>query len=383
MLNKLNLAIVDVETSGSSAIYDRIIEIGVHRIEQGRLARSYSTLINPSRAIPPMITQITGIKDEDVADAPFFGEIAQQVYPLLQGCIFVAHNVRFDYGFVRNEFERAGIVFAADCLCSVRLSRLLYPRHKRHSLSALIERFEFPCANRHRALDDAAVVWAFFRHIQAQVEPQKINRALSQLLKIPVLPPNLNVKDIDALPSGPGVYIFYDKKDNPIYIGRSLEVRDRVLSRFSSDSAREKQLCRQTARIEAHIAYGELGMWLLEAHLMKGLFQLGSARMRKTKGSRRVPAWAYPGPVVIEEKHHSGAKGHLFVVDQWRLIKALRFEGEEFSSWFSGAARADYDTYTMFAKYLLSHPRNVRSLSKTSADALLEGNADLYAGFEV
>lgn len=370
MLKSLDLAVVDVETTGSSAVYDRVIEVGVLRVSQGRLVGTYGTLINPERPIPPIITQITGISDKDVAAAPAFNDVAFRIKECLRGCVFVAHNVRFDYSFLRNEFERAGIVFSADCLCSVRLSRLLYPRHRRHSLSALIERFEFPCKNRHRALDDAAVVWAFLQHAQKTLPADKVENAARQLLRKPLLPPRINREAIDLLPSGPGVYVFYDESQAPLYVGKSIDVRDRVLRHFAAaPEGKDARLCERTVRIEAHRAYGELGAALLALRLMKKRAQARNRRLRRAPKRAR---WPFPGAVAVEEKHYSAAEGHVFIIDQWRLVKALRYDEQGLSCWLSGEPSADGQDYKLFAGYLATHPRNVRSLTQAETAQLLD-----------
>ncbi len=282
MFDSLKLAIVDVETTGGSALFNRIIEIGILRIENGSVTQTFETLVNPECRIPPMIESLTGITDQDVEGAPNFRSIAARVRELLDGAVFVAHNARFDAAFVRNEFERIGEPWSAACLCTVRLSRRLYPGFRHHGLSSLIERFGFACDRRHRALDDARVVWLFLEHARRDVPEERLNRSLKALLKTPSLPPNLPAGALDKLPTGPGVYIFKDSVGQALYIGKSLTVRSRVLSHFSSDhsSGKEMRLCQQTARIEAHPTYGELGALFLESHLVKQMLPLYNRHLR-------------------------------------------------------------------------------------------------------
>lgn len=276
MLDTLKLAIVDVETTGPSAAFDRIIEIGIQRVEAGSVVETFSTVLDPGCRIPDFIQQLTGITNEEVDGAPTFGAIHRQVRALLEGCVFVAHNARFDYGFLRNEFARVQESFSAPCLCTVRLSRLLYPRHRHHDLSSLIQRFGFACARRHRALDDAAVLWEFLRHAHQAVPPSRFSAALTSLLRRPTLPPQLKPDAVDSLPSGPGVYVLHDATGMPLYVGKSVDIRERVLSHFAGDyrSGREMQLCQQTARITTYPTYGELGALLLESRLIKQLAPL-------------------------------------------------------------------------------------------------------------
>jgi len=161
------LAIVDVETTGAHPAWDRVTEIAVVEVEGGAVVSEWSTLVNPGESIPPAIQALTGITNAMVADAPAFEDLAADLHERLDGRIFVAHNARFDYGFLRHEFERAGLRFQARTLCTVKLSRRLYPEYARHNLNSLIDRhrlkFDLHGAARHRALGDARAVWQFIR----------------------------------------------------------------------------------------------------------------------------------------------------------------------------------------------------------------------------
>ncbi len=186
MINQRNFAIVDVETTGGSPFFHRLIEIGILRVEKGEVVQTYQSLINPGVPIPEFITGITNIRDEDVASAPTFEEIKDDVLALFEDAIFVAHNSSFDYGFLRGEFKRHNREFSLDQLCTVRLSRTLFSRFKHHNLSALIERFEFECANRHRAFDDAKVLWDFLQMLPQKFPQEQIDMAIKRSMqKIP------------------------------------------------------------------------------------------------------------------------------------------------------------------------------------------------------
>jgi len=306
MLKSLNLAIVDVETTGAHASHDRIIEVGIHRVERGRLVDSFSSLVNPGRRIPPWIQQLTGITNDEVEDAPSFDAVAPRVRRLLDGCVFVAHNARFDYGFIRQEFARLDDAFEAPCLCTVRLSRALYPRHRRHGLSSLITRFGLRCANRHRALDDAGVVWGFLKLSQRRIAPARFSRAVTQLLETPTLPPRLDPAVVDALPEGPGAYVLSDEAGVVLYVGKSLRVRARVLAHFRDDhrAALARTLRERTASVTAHRTYGELGALLAELALIRTLSPLynrrGRARRRWTIAREAAAARGYAA-IVIED----------------------------------------------------------------------------------
>ena len=182
MFNDHNFTIIDVETTGGSPFFSRIIEVGLLRVQHGEVIEEYQTLVNPQEEIPEFITNMTGITDRTVAKAPLFADIAEELISKFEDAIFVAHNAAFDYGFIKEEFRRLGWSFNTDRLCTVRLSRALYKEHRRHNLSALIERFEFKIKNRHRAFDDAKVLWDFLQHINRELEPELVNKAMKQVL---------------------------------------------------------------------------------------------------------------------------------------------------------------------------------------------------------
>jgi len=166
------LAIVDLETTGGRPAWDRVTEIAVVEIDSGEMVSEWSTLVNPDTSIPPWIQALTGITNDMVAGAPVFEELAPGLYERLAGRVFVAHNARFDYGFLRHAFERAGLHFEARTLCTVKLSRRLYPEYARHNLDSLIGRHRLKFGShdgaRHRALGDARAVWQFLRVAAAQ-----------------------------------------------------------------------------------------------------------------------------------------------------------------------------------------------------------------------
>lgn len=182
-MNFPNFTIVDVETTGGSPLFSRIIEIGILRVRQGEIVEKYNSLVNPGQEIPEFITNITGITPKMVEPAPSFAKIAEDILPLFEDSVFVAHNSSFDYKFLKTEFSRLGFGFTLDTLCTVRLSRRLYPAYKRHNLSAIIDRFGLKCKNRHRALDDAKVLWDFLKVVNKGFPPQLVANALNQTIK--------------------------------------------------------------------------------------------------------------------------------------------------------------------------------------------------------
>jgi len=185
------LAIVDVETTGAHPAWDRVTEIAVVEVAHGEVRSEWSTLVNPGTRIPPAIQALTGITDDMVAGAPAFEDLAPGLYERLEGRVFVAHNARFDYGFLRHEFERAGLRFQARTLCTVKLSRRLYPDQARHNLDSLIERHHLQCSARHRALGDAQAVWQFLRVAAEERGSEAVAQAAGQLSRLPALPAHI------------------------------------------------------------------------------------------------------------------------------------------------------------------------------------------------
>jgi len=268
------LAFVDVETTGSSPARERVTEVGVVRVDfDGDDVRvdEWFTLVNPCMPIPAEIQWLTGITNEMVRAAPSFAEVSQTVFDRLEGAIFVAHNARFDYGFLRAEFHRAGLSFNARTLCTVRLSRYLYPDRTPHTLDAIIARFGLDGEQRHRALGDARVLWRLLQRLADRHSSAEIELAVHALLRRPALPPNLPPDAIDALPHAPGVYLFYGLNEHPIYIGKSIDLRARVAGHFNSEyrAPRELLLSQEIHRLDWEETAGEFGALLRESELIK------------------------------------------------------------------------------------------------------------------
>jgi len=279
------LAIVDVETTGAHPAYSRLTEIAVVEVDQGEVVGEWSTLLNPGTTIPAAIQALTGITNEMVAAAPAFEDLAPEIFQRLEGRVFVAHNARFDYGFLRHEFERAGLRFHARTLCTVKLSRRLYPEHRRHSLDSLIERHGLRCDARHRALGDAQAVWQFLRAATEQRGMARVQDAARELSRLPALPAHIDRAMVDAIPDGPGVYLFYGEGERLLYVGKSKSMRTRVLQHFAGDlaSGGEQEIARALRRIEWQRTCGELGALLLESRLVKTLRPAFNRQLKDAK----------------------------------------------------------------------------------------------------
>lgn len=278
----LPISFVDIETTGTSTNFSRIIEIGILKVFKNRVIKKYQTLVNPESYLDPFIQNLTGISPLELERAPTFNNIKDEVLEILKDSIFVAHNVRFDYGFIRQEFKRFGISYTSKHFCTLKLSRLLFPEWKKYNLDTLIEKFKFQVKRRHRAYDDAGVLWQFFKTANKMVGKEKFENALNIALKRPTVPINLSPDILDALPESPGVYIFYGDAEIPLYIGKSVNIRDRVMSHFSSDhiSGKEMKIAREVKRIETIRTAGELGALLKESLLIKKLQPIYNRTLR-------------------------------------------------------------------------------------------------------
>ncbi|UZJ44224.1 exonuclease domain-containing protein [Marinimicrobium sp. C6131] len=276
------LAIVDIETTGGSVTRDRITEIGIVEVDENGV-REWSTLINPGMAIPPTIQRFTGITDAMVADAPRFEQVAKAIFQRLERKVFVAHNVRFDYGFLHNAFASLGFPLSLELLCTVKLSRALYPEHRRHSLEMIIQRFGIETDARHRALADARATYTFLCRAAAERSPELFMQAVQAQTRRPSIPPGLDPACLDRLPNGPGVYYFYGENNSLLYVGKSVDVRKRVMSHFTADraSARGMAMCQQVRDIQVQPTTGELSALLLEAEEIKTRQPLFNRRLRR------------------------------------------------------------------------------------------------------
>ena len=276
------LAFVDLETTGGSATKDRITEIGIVLVDDDGV-REWSQLIHPQMRIPLYIEQMTGISNEMVANMPSFAAVAAKVDTLLQGRLFIAHNARFDYGFLKNEFKRLEMLFKPQVLCTVKLSRALYPQFQRHNLDSLIDRHQLQAKERHRALADAQLIYQFWQLSAQQFPAEAIEATVKKLVQRSSLPSQLDPNLVHELPENPGVYLFYGENDLPLYIGKSVNIRQRVLSHFAADhrNSKEMSLSQQTKRVDWIETSGELGALLTEARLIKQMTPVHNQRLRR------------------------------------------------------------------------------------------------------
>ena len=280
-----DLVFLDIETTGGSHTRDRITEVALIKIEGGEVTTTWETLINPGIPIPRQITGLTGITDEMVKDAPAFEDIAGDLYSYLEGMVMVAHNSRFDYSFLKTEYKRMGGTLRLRTLCTVKLSRMLYPHVQGHSLDAIMQRFGLMTDARHRGMGDAQLMLDFLDAAKRDLGSVKVLEAINLQLKGPTLPAGIDNSFLDKIQDVPGVYLFYDDTNLPLYIGKSIKLKTRVLNHFASDhaTATEMELAQKVKRVEWKETAGELGALLLEAKLIKSMQPVYNRLLRKHK----------------------------------------------------------------------------------------------------
>lgn len=263
-------AIIDIETTGGNAKTGKITEIAIFLHDGERITESFSTLIDPESNIPRYITNLTGIDDEMVAGAPKFYEVAKRIVELTEGRIFVGHNVLFDYSFIKSEFASLGYEYKRRTLCTVRLARKLLPGMKSYSLGKLCRSLGISLDNHHRASADARATVTLLEMLIAEDRKhneQSLTDPYASLVSANSL---LTHKMIYQLPELTGVYQFFDEQDNLIYIGKSTNIRQRILSHFrSTETRRAQEMKEEISRIDYTITGSELVALLMESQLIK------------------------------------------------------------------------------------------------------------------
>ncbi len=279
-------AIVDIETTGGRANRDKITEIAIVLHDGVEIIDTFETLINPECYIPYGITELTGISQQMVEDAPRFFEVAKQIVEMTEGCVFVAHNVRFDYGFLRAEFKRLGYSYSRKQLCTVRLSRKTIPGLSSYGLSNLIRFMGIEVDNRHRAMGDAMATAELFRRImEAQENKTEVKSMVNMGIRESKLPKNMSIADVHALPEECGVYYMHDIEGKVVYVGKSIDIKKRIASHFAEQTNKAARLQELVHDITYELTGSELIALLLESHEIKRI----RPPVNRAQRSRRFP----------------------------------------------------------------------------------------------
>jgi DNA polymerase-3 subunit epsilon len=256
-------AIIDVETTGLNPKTEKITEIAIFLHDGTKITHEYTTLINPEKKIPYRITQMTGISNKMVEDAPRFCDVARDILEMTEGKTLVGHHVAFDYSFLRQEYSSLGYEFRREKLCTVRMSRKLIPHRRSYGLGNLCNDLDIVNPCRHRAAGDATATARLFEFL-VSIEP-----AIT-FISLRGLNSSLRKEIIDELPEQPGVYYFYDENGHIIYIGKSINISERVRSHLSDNlSKKEQELKYRIADIGYEMTGSELIALLFESSEIK------------------------------------------------------------------------------------------------------------------
>ena len=293
----MRFAITDIETTGSHASGNSIIEIGIVVYDGQVVVEEFSTLLDPGVRIPTYITGLTGITNEMLAGAPTFHQIADRLEEIFDGAVFVAHNVSFDHSFIRAEFAAIGRNWNPPRLCTMRMARKAFPGQKSYGLNAICTWMGLSNEHAHRALSDARVACEILMQTMPLVEASELKKMVAKHSGVVFLPPNLPEDTFQRLPETPGVYYLYNEKGKPLYIGKANNIKKRVKQHFTTnaESARAQSFMRDVRDIGFQLAGNELIALLLEdAEIRKHWPPHNSAQKRKT---RRVNVIRYTDQV--------------------------------------------------------------------------------------
>jgi len=276
-------AIVDIETTGGYADNNAITEVAIVLHDGNGEVKRYETLIHPRQTIPRYVQALTGITDEMVADAPLFEEVAPTIYEWLKDCVFVAHNVNFDYSFLKHQLEASGLHLDCKKLCTIRLSRKIFPGIPSYSLGNLCQHLGISVENRHRAGGDADATVRLFETILKAGGLETIREMIRGRNREQYLPVNLPAGQVQQLPLSPGVYYFHDQKGKVIYVGKAKSLRHRVVSHFSNNKpGRQKQeFLRNIYSISYEVTGTELMAFLLECVEIKRLWPVYNRSLKR------------------------------------------------------------------------------------------------------
>lgn len=298
MLFNQACAFVDIETTGGSAKTHGITEIALATYHPSGDKFEWQSLINPGQSISGFIQQLTGISDAMVDHQPYFNEMAAELYERLSDVVFIAHNARFDYGFLKAAFASSGFRFNPQVICTVKLARALYPELGSHSLDALCRFIRYQRKTAHRAMADVHAMCAFVRYAIEDKGIEQVNAMAQLQLKRPSQPIYLAIELIDEIPDSPGVYRFYGEERRLLYIGKSVRMRERVKSHFSADitHSKERLLSSEVRDIDWTETVGELGALLLENQEIKAKSPIYNRRQR-----RYSQFWSFQLPLNSEK----------------------------------------------------------------------------------
>lgn len=284
----MNYAIVDIETTGGSTKNSKITEIAIYKHDGKQVIDSFETLINPEIPIPIFIARLTGIRDEMVENSPRFFEIAKKIIEFTEGCVFVAHNVLFDYGIIRHEFKLLGYDYRKPHLCTVRAARYVIPGFESYSLGKLTRAMGIEIIGRHRAGGDALATAELFT-VLINKDPKGLQTFVQDEINPQILHPNLDLNFLEEIPNKPGLYKFFNETNQLIFIGKAKQIRKRIEQHLKhTKTIKGDKMRLEITRIEFELTGSELIALLMESELVKHLLPLYNPKSRKKTSSNEL-----------------------------------------------------------------------------------------------
>lgn len=335
-------AVVDIETTGGFASGNGITEISILVHNGQEVIETYETLVNPGQEIPAYIEALTGISNEMVVTAPLFAAVAAEIYAVLHDKIFVAHNVNFDFSFIKHHLGLSGYDLRCKKLCTVRLSRKLLPGYSSYSLGKLCSALNITIHDRHRAGGDARATAELLTLLLKTDLNDIIVQTLSRASKEQVLPPHLSRTQIDKLPQVPGVYYFRDQKGSVVYVGKAKNILKRVCSHFTGNNSgkQRQEFLKNIHSIDFEICGTELMAFILEAAEIKRLWPENNRALKRyeqkyglyvfedQKGYMRLGIDTYKKRVPVLYSFNSLLEGHNLLrglIKEHKLCEKLCF----------------------------------------------------------
>ena len=263
----LMYAIVDIETTGSFASENGITEIAIILFDGEKVEERFETLVQPRFPIPKFVSHLTGITNAMVASAPLFSEIALIVHRMLHNRIFVAHNVNFDYSFIKYHLRESGIEWNAKKMCTLKLARQAFPGMQKYGLGSLCRNLEIPIEHRHRAGGDADATCIVFDKILKKGGDKLIRQYFKKENRAQILPPNLPASALQKIPNTPGVYHFHNEQEKIIYTGKAKSLKARIAGHFTgfNTSKKRQDFLRKIYSVSYTECATELAAFILES----------------------------------------------------------------------------------------------------------------------
>ncbi len=323
-------AIVDIETTGSYASNNGITELAIVLHDGNKIVDRYETLVNPQTAIPQFVQVLTGIRPDMLVNAPVFRELAGRVYEMLKDAIFVAHHVNFDYSFIKHQLESCGFELDSKRLCTVRLSRKVFPGLPGYSLGKLCRELGISLENRHRAGGDADATVILFEKILAADRQGAVRHMLHGRSREQYLPPNLPSEQIYSLPYTAGVYYFHDQRGKVIYVGKAKNLRNRVTSHFSNHHTgqRKQEFLRKIFSVSWQDCGTELMAFLFECVEIRRLWPAYNSSLKRYEASYGLYVYedqsGYQRLTIEKKKQHLPAHYSFNgLAEGWQIVRKL------------------------------------------------------------